>query len=259
MILYFSGTGNSRHVALELASLTSDTAFCSTHLPSSNDATEVLGLVFPVYAWGIPQVYKTTLKNYLVSCQHRPAYVYMVCTCGDDIGLTDKELGNLLEEFGLHLAAAFSLQMPNTYVCLPFFDVDTPAVVKKKLETAAARIPHIAEIINRRAETAPDVTPGAFPWLKSRLLRPTFQKFLMSPRRFSTDKNCTNCGKCTRVCPLRNIKSDCQSPPVWGENCAHCLACYHSCHRHAINYGTFTRTKGQYLYPVKQGANNAKK
>ena len=37
--------------------------------------------------------------------------------------------------------------------------------------------------------------------------------------------------------------------PVWGDNCAMCLSCYHHCPKHAVEYGRQTMMKGQYLFP----------
>ena len=56
MIFYFSGTGNSKWVAEQLAAKTDDTAINLTKLtnvPSIDH--ETIGIVFPIYAWGAPE------------------------------------------------------------------------------------------------------------------------------------------------------------------------------------------------------------
>jgi flavodoxin len=56
MIYYFSGTGNSKWVAEQLASKTADIAVNMVGLsvvPSIDDQT--LGIVFPIYVWGVPE------------------------------------------------------------------------------------------------------------------------------------------------------------------------------------------------------------
>ena len=55
MIYYFSGTGNSQWVAEQLALQTGDVA--SDLIKTKGDlncAGLTIGLVFPIYAWGIP-------------------------------------------------------------------------------------------------------------------------------------------------------------------------------------------------------------
>ena len=57
MIFYFSGTGNSRRIALRLAGLTADKAVDIVSLTDIPDpkTERRIGLVFPVYAWGLPE------------------------------------------------------------------------------------------------------------------------------------------------------------------------------------------------------------
>ena len=117
MICYFSGTGNTRLVAEALGALLDDAITPITTAPSViEDAT--LGLVFPIYAWGMPEIFAKWLKDVKISAQ--VSYIYMVCTCGDDIGCTDKTLRkSLLIYHQCSLQAAFSLRMPNTMYPFP--------------------------------------------------------------------------------------------------------------------------------------------
>lgn len=65
MIFYFSGTGNSRWVAEQLADLTDDQTFDITakeEIPDIKNVSQV-GFVFPVYAWGTPEVMLEFAKN----------------------------------------------------------------------------------------------------------------------------------------------------------------------------------------------------
>ena len=58
MIFYFSGTGNSAWVARQLAKRTGDVACDITTLkePPNLDSDRQLGFVFPIYAWGAPEI-----------------------------------------------------------------------------------------------------------------------------------------------------------------------------------------------------------
>ena len=84
------------------------------------------------------------------------------------------------------------------------------------------------------------------------MVYPLFMASLTSPSHFKVDeKRCIGCGRCERRCPLSNVKLSAEHVPTWGKNCTMCLACYHVCPSHAINYGPFTSGKGQYLAPDK--------
>lgn len=128
MILYFSGTGNSKYVAEKLAELLGEELFNiegKQRLPMMVD-DEPLGIVFPVYAWGLPRI----VADYLSNKNINNKFVWTVMTCGDDMGYTDVILEKTIKRT---VNAAYSLQMPNTYVSLPGFDVDSPELASKKI------------------------------------------------------------------------------------------------------------------------------
>lgn len=256
MIYCFSGTGNSLRVARELAGLLHerlsriDEAACPT-LPSA--PSEAFGLVFPVYAWGLPLAVENFLNR--LPARNGPAspYIYGVLTCGDDIGRTDSLLRAALAAKGYSLRAVYSIQMRNTYVCLPGFDTDSPETERAKLEKALKLTATIAARIARRETTTrADVHPGSIPRIKSYVLRPLFNRLLTSDRHFhiAPDK-CTLCHRCIQACPLHNLVAGEDGSPRWQGNCTHCLACYHACPRHAIAYGKFTQGKGQVKVELK--------
>ena len=65
--------------------------------------------------------------------------------------------------------------------------------------------------------------------------------FLMPPKPFHATEACIGCKKCEKVCPVGNITVT--DRPVWGGNCTQCLACYHVCPVHAVEYGKDDREK----------------
>lgn len=247
MIFYFSGTGNSLQVAQKLATALRETLFDMTSgepIPQFGKYERV-GFVFPVYAWGLPRVVESFVKQLPMGSDQY--YVYGVFTCGDDVGYTDWLLRKALRKKGWCLNAAYSVQMRNTYVCLPGFDVDALKVSVKKQVGEILRVPHIAEYVAAYAKgSSKELTRGTAAWLKSYVLRPLFNHFLISDKRFWTQRDaCTKCGRCVKLCPLQNISFNNEGVVEWKGHCTHCLRCYHACPRHAINYGKFTRNKGQ--------------
>ena len=152
MIYYFSGTGNSRYIAEQLADKMTDRA---TFIPTAdfNGYTDVIGFVFPIYSWGVPPIVLDFIES-LPQCENHNIYSYMVATCGDDIGLSTEMLRDALTKKSITLNAAFSVQMPNTYVLLPGFDVDSTEVENKKLKAAEQRINEFANMLNSRKEVS---------------------------------------------------------------------------------------------------------
>ncbi|MCM1520419.1 MAG: EFR1 family ferrodoxin [Lachnoclostridium sp.] len=240
MIYWFSGTGNSRRVAQHLAQLLGDgMAFMTPGLKSDH---ERVIWVFPIYSWGVPPYVAEVIRTASLAEGSRH---YMVATCGDDAGLAPQMWRKLLEPHHVVPMAAYTVIMPNTYVVLPGFDVDPPELRDSKLEQEPERTRHIARLISE-SSTTDDFTTGSMPWIKTRLIYPWFIAHMMSPRDFKVSDACISCGRCSRDCPVSNISMDEKGRPVWGDRCAGCLACYHVCPAHAISFGRFTASKGQY-------------
>ncbi len=252
MIYCFSGTGNSRYVARCLGQaldqkITNIDAASLLRPERFHCADEVTVWVFPVHSWGLPKVVGRFMRDMpAIAGRH-----YMVCTCGDDIGLAHKQWRKLVERYHGSACGAYSVQMPNTYVLLPGFDVDSDEVEREKLGKCKSRIDYVASRI-AGGYTGDDVVKGGLPWLKSRVIYPLFMAFMTSPRPFKVDRRrCVGCGRCVARCPMFNVHQDKAKRPMWGDNCAFCMACYHACPSHAVAYGRRTKKKGQYNCPLR--------
>lgn len=252
MILYFSGVGNSHRVAECAGKMLSDSVLPLMETVRKKEILaihekESLGFVFPVYAWGPPVVVLDALEQLATSSV--PDYVYFICTCGDDTGKTADIFNKAVERKGWTCAAGFSVMMPNTYVCLPGFDVDSGRLANLKLNSMGGRLEFIISCIRSRTRRI-DCHEGAFPRLKSYLVRPLFNRYMTSPTYFSATDACISCGKCERVCPMDNVRLV-DGHPEWGADCAMCLSCYHHCPERAIRYGSMTKGKGQFTLERK--------
>ncbi len=258
MIIYFSGTGNSRAVARQLSqALHTETVELTGPLltsPSDHplsyapDSRQPIVWVFPVYSWGVPPVVVRFINECVIDGADRAVH-HLVVTCGDDAGLTASQWRRLISNRGWQTGSATSVIMPNTYVLMKGFDTDPAQLRDEKLAAAPAMT---AEAARRIAAGEDDdmIVRGRFPGFKSRVIYPWFKRFAMSPRPFHALDSCILCGKCAACCPTDNIEMK-DGRPAWGSDCALCLRCYHTCPVHAVAYGKATHDKGQYLYPVK--------
>lgn len=262
MIFYFSASGNSRYVANRLGAVLGEQVeyMPAVHAASMHPVGKSIGFVFPVYSWGIPDpvvrfIHGLPRNAFADAVGEKRLPVWAVLTCGDETGMAPEMLRRLLEERGLRLAFVGSVTMPNTYVLLPGFDVDSAEVESRKLSEAPERIATLADTLLQLTydaggsrQMALDVVRGSWPRLKSRLIYPLFRHWGVMPGKWHRNDDCISCGLCVRSCPNQNIVMR-GGMPVWSINCCSCLACYHACPRHAVTYGRITRRKGQYRFP----------
>lgn len=235
MIFYFSGTGNSAWAAKQLARLTQDTAYSIPSLSSPPDlsAAAQVGFVFPVYAWGAPEVVRKFAKK-LAKTQ---AFTFGVCTCGGDAGLTMKRFSKCYP-----LDSCYSLVMPNNYIIGS--DTDDEATIRKKIDAARESLAQMAKEILAR-EHVYRVHEGTWAAAKSYLANPGFNRFARSAKPFVALEECNGCGLCAETCPASAISLR-DGTPVWAKQCYQCLRCINQCPRQAIQYGEVTDGRRRY-------------
>ena len=264
MIFYFSGTGNTKWVAERIGEAIGEVVLYIPDLLREGryefelKEGERIGFCFPTHGWQVPKIVRSFIQQLgFDRLSHRELYCWAVTTCGDNMGeamtILNRELAaneRLRLEDGRSLQAEtqFSVIMPESYVCLPFMKTDTEERERWKIDNADRQLHHIAGIIKDRKRGIVELEKGATPRLYSYVIGGYFNARMISDKKFVVDADvCTRCGKCAKVCPVDNIKG---TPPEWLHNgrCTCCLACYHHCPVHAINYGNITRKRGQYYF-----------
>ena len=248
MIFYYSATGNTRFAARYLADKLGVKNVNILELTDTPEPGNSVGLMFPIYCWGIPPVFSNFIEKLLPKIK-KDTYLWAACTCGDETGVALKRLDRFIQKSrGRGIDAMWSVIMPNTYVLLPGFDVDSRKVEEKKLSDAPARLDRIALQIENREAGIYDVKEGSLPSLRSAVF-PLFVRWGVSTKRWHVSEACIGCGKCERICPAKNIKLV-DGRPVWGDRCYSCCGCFHCCPVNAIAYGSITKGKSQYLRPL---------
>ena len=260
MIFYFSGTGNTRWAAQQLAESTKEQLLfipdelkgeCIYELRED----ERLGFCFPVHGWQPPHIVRQFIQRLTITSHTSSIYSYALCTCGDSTGLAMTILAKELSAKGITLQSCQSLIMPESYVCLPFMYTDTPEREHEKIEQAKVDLEKFIEVVVNRRSGYSQLTLGLTPWTFSHVIGAYFNRFMITDRKFTVDDDrCLHCGKCAQVCPVGDISlagtlhSD--AIPTWehDNSCTCCLSCYHHCPVHAINYGRITRKRGQYYF-----------
>lgn len=286
MIFYFSGTGNTKWAASKLAAATREDLISIAPYMRADDSShnlaepfilkenERLGFVFPVHGWRVPKLVREFISKMKIlrepsdasaenkakaddSLKNRP-FTYCVCTAGDSIGLTIENLNEVislnpsLQALGItEVSSSYSLIMPESYIGLPFMDVDPKEREIRKKENAAQELAVVCEEIFDRKEGISRLVKGPIPWFFTKVVGGFFENVLITDKRFHVEKDrCVKCGICANVCPVGDIKGGHGEYPVWlhHKDCLTCFTCYHHCPHHAIEFGKQTQKKGQYYF-----------
>ena len=120
MVLYFTGTGNSRHIAERIAHALNDTLISLNDRIKSGDITPLavngrLVLVMPTYAWRIPRI----VRDHLLRTELRGAReTWFVMDCGSEIGNAAKYNRALCREKGLVYMGTAQIVMPENFIAM---------------------------------------------------------------------------------------------------------------------------------------------
>lgn len=243
MILYFTGTGNSRYAAERIADIIGDETLDIAARIKNSDTSAVNAerLVFavPTYAWRIPKVVESWINSAEFIGAKR---AWFVMTCGGEIGDADKYIRRLCERKGFEYMGVAQIVMPENYIAM--FSVPAKDEAQRIIRAAEPAIDAAARRIADGAAFDPP-RRNAYDRLMSSAVNPVF--YLMGVRAypFRTDGKCNGCGKCVRICPLNNITLK-GGKPSWGRDCTHCMACISYCPREAIEFGRHSVGKPRY-------------
>ncbi len=249
-IFYFSGTGNSLIIARELQlKLEGETEMIgiAAALKQSQPLTrsQAIGLVFPVYMFGLPLIIKRFIRN--LSIDGAP-YIFALATNGGLPAATLSMLQKELRKKGQTLNAGWAIRMPGNYT--PFYGADSDEKIRNTIQTSLGRLPSIAAIINQKQNSKIETNniftnilfSGLFYTISSGKI-PTMDK------KFLVETQCTHCGRCAQICPVDNIVIK-EGLPHWLGHCEQCLACLQTCPVEAIQFGKSTKGRKRYFAPA---------
>lgn len=247
-VYYFSGTGNSLAAARGIADKISGTQLVNIAELTAREETEehsdTVGIVFPVYFEDIPDIVKRFVERLAVP---GGTYVFGVATCGYGPGWSLYSLDRLLRRKGTRLSAGFAVTMPDNAVIV-IDRVPPPDVQESVLASAAEMIVQIAEDVKRRANVGLERERRLRDKLEGVLMKALATRVYRTPKRFTVTDACVRCGTCKRICPTGNI--DVRDGRVsWGKDCAQCLACLHWCPAGAISLGRLSQISRRYHHP----------
>lgn len=244
MILYFSGTGNSRYIGEVLNSVIDD------EIISINDCLKMKQnfsfisdkpyvIVCPTYAWQIPRIVEEFINQNSFKGNKK---IYFILTCGSGIGNAERyakklALNNKLEYMGIK-----AIIMPENFITM--FKAPNSNEAEKIITKAVGSALEVSKIIkNEKKFTKPKYHLGNI--MLSSIINKIFYALFVKADGFHINKKCTGCGNCRKLCPLNNIEII-EDKPKWSNHCTQCMACIGACPLQAIEYKNKTQGKIRY-------------
>ena len=235
MVLYFSGTGNSRYVAERIAVTLGEELLSMNDRIKAGDTSPVISaerliIVTPTYAWRIPRIVRDWLAETDFPCG---AQVWFVMTCGSEIGNAAQYNRVLCQKKQLTYMGTAQIVMPENYIAM--FSAPQADEARQIVAQAEPSIDRAIAAIQRNQPFAP-TRNKLYDRFMSGPVNPIFYKCFVKTNAFAASSACIGCGQCAKRCPMNNVAIK-DGKPSWGKNCTHCMACICYCPVSAIEYG----------------------
>lgn len=256
-IYYYSGTGNSLHVAKELQKRIpeADLIPIISLLGNADIETkaETVGFVFPIYLMSIPAPVRKFLKRLDLKSVK---YCFAIATHEDAPGRIDTHLEKILKKKGKTLDAYFTVKMAGNspkYI-MPNFMMKkgwVNRIAKDKIlaleDGVLKELDKIQEMLLKQ-EKHPQERGHDF-FLEH--IVPVLAENTKTEIQFYADSGCTGCGLCEKICLSQKIKIM-DGKPVWQKNtqCYYCYACFNYCPTQSILIkNAYAEKNGRYHHP----------
>lgn len=236
-IYYFSATGNSMKLSLDLASYFPDSKLINiaTAKVVEHPTSLKVGFIFPVYMGGLPKIVDHFLKNFPFE---KDIYYFSIGTYYTYKGCAIPIVNKIMLDKGVSLN--YGNYLPTVGNCLMEYEV-----TERKRTAILKRVEGITLNLVSDIKNNLETTPSRYCRLLEKFHKWLFNIFFAKAyKKFALEDNCINCGICRKICPTNNITLE-DNKLKWGTSCEACHACVHWCPQNAINLG---KSKGRLPY-----------
>jgi ferredoxin/flavodoxin len=243
-IYYFTGTGNSLHVARQIAEqldakLESIVSYMNEKKHIEDD---LIGIVVPIYCMDIPRIVKKFLRDAKFA---KKSYIFGVVTCGAIDGNALHGMKEILEEKGLQLSYGATIYLPDNSIVFP---TDTQKKANM-LKHQSSQVETICLNVEQRIVNADTLDSTMKHTLMSKCLDIGLKSIYKIKSKTISKSKCIQCGICEKVCPISAIQKENDTYRI-ANDCENCFACAHWCPARAISIGKLTPDdKTHYTHP----------
>lgn len=240
LILYFSGTGNTKFLAKKIQHQLEENEIEVTIQSMEQKITKQMENYDYLFL-GTPKYYEYPalpliwfIKEKLQKTS-KPLPVFVFCTQASYTTTNFNEISKRLEEKNYLLSMGKSYAMASNMV---IFHATKPAdkeIIEKNVKkTLQALKKDVKQFLNQKMSVEkPSKVQAAVGYASGHIFTKLFPVFMM---RYSVDqKSCIQCNKCVKQCPVQNIKRK-DGYPKFYKKCVFCMRCINGCPVNAIRY-----------------------
>lgn len=244
-IYFFTGTGNSLHVAKHLATRLEDAEIIPINQNVSHiipEGYERIGFVYPTYYWGMPAIVADFIRSANFPEQDQ-CYYFVISTCGAISGAAVPQARDHLQAQNIKLDFGMSLRMFGN--AINFYNMRKG--VKRSTQRSNRRIAQIVDMADsKRTNRIPRT---------SKPLQIVYGAFIKQVHNFDRklwrSQDCNLCRICQSLCMAGNIDFK-DGELDFKHQCQACVACIQHCPQRALNYARVTKNRRRYIHPEIQ-------
>lgn len=245
LMLYFSGTGNSKYIAEKFSEKTKSICYSiEDKIDFKNEIKkhDTIGFCYPIYASNVPRIMREFVEKNKESLRYKKLIIF--CTQLMFSGDGARVFTDLLPNGYGEVIYAEHFNMPNNICNSGIFSVKNGDEIKKYIKNADKKINRICKDLesgkvkkrgfNKISNIMGKCQSG--PWLSIEEKNKSSVK---------VDEYCIKCGLCARICPMKNLNLTTKEI-VHNDNCMICYRCVNACPKKAITVLIHNKPKKQY-------------
>ena len=245
IILYFSGTGNSKYVAEVFSKEMNIQCFSieeNIDFEVLINANDTIAFCYPIYASRVPRIMRDFIAQHKINLKDKKLIIF--CTQALFSGDGARALYALFPKSHIEVIYAEHFFMPNNINNLLILPLASSAKNKKLISKTENKIISVCEeikkgIVKKRGFNIISRALG----MPQALFLPVMEKQVN--KSVIVRESCNNCQICVSVCPMNNLMfSDNQI--THNSNCTACYRCVNKCPQKAITVGYHGKVRKQY-------------
>lgn len=239
LILYFSGTGNTKHIAEIIDKRFKEKGHETSLLPLDKNL-DLNGITYDFLMIGCPKymeyipIFLIDMLKEKISYSQSEKKVVLFCTEAGPVKTSFLDYELVLREKNHNVIMTKSITMPNNYFLSKMYK---PRSLQENIECVKKGQLKAIQLVDDFLEEKYQVE-RLNKFLIKILRKIGFKyakKYEKNGKYFTISESCNGCGKCKRNCIVGNIDF-LENKPVFNNKCIGCLKCINSCPYNAILY-----------------------